>query len=68
MKSITSVTTFTTDVGTTLAYTYTEYDADGKIVKRNVKGQRILVDKDMQKHAQSLKEHAQTIIDAESEA
>lgn len=67
MKTITSTTTFRTDVGTTLAYTYTEYDSDGKIVKRNVSGQRILVDKDMQAHALALKEHAQSIIDAESE-
>lgn len=65
MKKVTSVTTFTTEVGEVLALTYSEIDDEGNIVKRNEKMQKVVMDKSVLSAITTLKKFAQQIVDSQ---
>jgi hypothetical protein len=64
MKIVTSVTTFNDAIGKRMSVTYSEIDdTTGKIIKDNVRADRVLTDPDVIADANSLSEYAQSFID-----
>lgn len=65
MKIVTSVTIFGDAVGTRLSITYSEVDEQGRIVKDNIRVDRVITDKTAKDTANDLMDYAQGLIDAE---
>ena len=65
MNIVTSATIFGDAVGTRISITYSEVDDQGKIIRDNVRIDRVITDKSAKDTAGALMEYAQSLIDAE---
>ena len=65
MKIVTSVTIFSDAVGMRISITYSEIDEQGKIIKDNIRIDRVITNKDAKATASALMEYAQELVDAE---
>ena len=66
MKIVTSVTMFNDAVGKRMSATYSEVDDNtGKVIKDNLRIDRVVTDSDVIAHANALSAYAQEFIDAE---
>ena len=64
MKKITSTTTWNDDVGTRLSCTYTEFDDTGKVIKTNVRFDRIVLDNAANEAIKTVTAYAQQLLDS----
>ena len=65
MKIVTSVTIFSDAVGMRISITYSEIDEQGKIIKDNIRIDRVITNKDAKATASALMEYAQELVDSE---
>lgn len=65
MKVVTSVTMFRTAEGMRLSVTYSEIDDAGKIIKQNVRVNRIVLDETELTNITAVEAFAQKIVDGE---
>lgn len=62
MNKVTSMTIFETSAGPRLSITYSEISEDGRILKSNIRIDRILVNDELISHAETLKSYAQSVV------
>lgn len=65
MKIVTSATVFGDAVGMRLSITFSEIDEQGRVVKDNLRIDRVITNKEAKETANALIEYAQSLIDAE---
>ena len=65
MKLVSSITTFLAPEGMRMIIAYSDVDSDGKIIKQNVRVNRIVFDEDALTSINAVKAYAQQIIDGE---
>lgn len=65
MKIVTSSTVFGDSVGMRLSITYSEVDEQGRIIKDNIRLDRVITDQTAKQLANSLMEYAQSLVDSD---
>ena len=68
MNKVTSMTMFETSAGPRLSITYSEISEDGRILKSNIRVDRILVKSELITHTEALKDYAQSVVNDMEEA
>lgn len=68
MNKVTSMTMFETSAGPRLSITYSEISEDGRILKSNIRVDRILVNSELITHTEALKDYAQSVVNDMEEA
>lgn len=63
MRKVTSYTVYETSVGTKVAITYSEIDEEGNITKENERIGKIVLDEEIKKSMENVKNFSQNIVD-----
>lgn len=63
MRKVTSYTVYETSVGTKVAITYSEIDEEGNIIKENERIGKIVLDEEIKKSMENVKNFSQNIVD-----
>lgn len=62
-KKITTISFLNAPEGVKLSIVYSELDEKGKVIKANLRENRILIDEEMLKYCEAIRNHAQFLID-----